>query len=125
VTGTCADPGAPAAAPVALTAPAGDPIGLPTALIAETGGGTLSLPLDDLFATPHAIVVIAPGASQATPVACGDLGSVADDDAVAVIGLAAVDGSEFAGIAYLTSDPGNPGQTLASVFLAEGMTGAE
>lgn len=122
VAGTCADPGDPVAAPIALVAPAGDPIGLPTALIAETGGGALPLPLDDLFAAPHAIVVIAAGGTPAPTLACGDLGSVADEDGVAVIGLAPAGDSGLAGIAYLTTDPANPAQTLASVFVAEGLT---
>lgn len=122
VTGACAETGDAAAASIPLRAPVGDPIGLPTALIAETGGGALALPLDDLFATPHAIVVIAAGGAPTPTLACGDLGSVADEDGIAVIGLAAVDGSGLAGIAYLTTDPANPAQTLASIFLAEGLT---
>lgn len=121
--GTCGDIGAPAADPIAVYAPQGDPIGLPTALIAETGGGVIPVALDDLFASPHAILIVTPGDGQGTDVACGDLGSVADDDGVAVIGLAPVGGSGLAGIAYLSTDPANPAQTLVSIFLSEGLGG--
>jgi hypothetical protein len=120
ITGTCADPGETLDGRIDVYAPTGDPLGLPTALIAESGGGSFDVALDDLFASPHAVFVVTPSDGQGTDVACGDLGTVADDDGVAVIGLRPAAGSEMGGIAYLATDE-STGETMVSIFLSEGL----
>ncbi len=120
ITGTCAEPGDQVDESIGVYTPRGDRLGLPTALIAESGGGSIGVALDDLFASPHAIIVVTPADGQGDQVACGDLGTVADFDGVAVIGLHPAQGSEMAGIAYLATDQ-NTGRTLVSIFLSEGL----
>jgi hypothetical protein len=120
MTGTCADPGTTLDGRIDVFTPRGDPLGLPTALIAESGGGSFAVALDDLFVSLHAVFVVTPSDGQGTDVACGDLGTVADDDGVAVIGLRPAEGSELGGIAYLATDQGTGGIVI-SIFLSEGL----
>jgi hypothetical protein len=120
ITGTCADPGETLDGRISVYAPEGDLVGLPTALIAESGGGSFDVTLDDLFASPHAVTVVTPSDGQGTDVACGDLGTVADDDAVAVIGLRPAEDSAMGGIAYLATDQ-STGGIVVSIFLSEGL----
>lgn len=120
ITGSCAEPGETLDGRIDVYIPQGDPLGLPTAIVAESGGGPIAVALDDLFASPHAVIVVTPSDGQGTDVACGDLGTVADDDGIAVIGLHPAQGSEIGGIAYLATDP-STGQVLLSIFLAAGL----
>ena len=97
----------------------GDPAGVDTASAVETSFTMLDLPLDDLLADDHVLVVFDQD-DDTVPLACGAIGGVVANDGSLAIALPAVDDSRYAGIAYLTPDGD---QTDATVFLAENLAG--
>lgn len=101
-----------------LTIPIADPDGAQTAIAVETTFASVELTLDELLAEDHAIVVLDRDQDDAAPLACGDIGGAADAQGAVSIGLREVDGSGYAGIAYLISS--DTGVTV-SLFVAEGL----
>lgn len=112
--GSCADLGDEPVAVLGDVAPWAQPSepGLPVRY-AET---TLDLPLADILASPHAVILT--GIDFTRVLACGDLGPTADGTQVAA-GLRERDGSGVSGLAWLNAaDAG----TIASVV---GLAGLE
>ena len=103
------------------TAPDGDPVGADTASVAETSFTTLDLPLDDILADDHVLVVFDED-DDSVPLACGAVGGIVTDDGTLAFGLPAVGESRYSGVAYLTE---NGDQTDATLFLAEDLSGDE
>lgn len=102
--------------------PDGDTAGADNASAVETSFTTLDLPLDDLLAEDHVLVVFDED-DDSVALACGAVGGIVTDDGSLVFGLAAIGESRFSGVAYLSEDGD---QTLATIFLAEDLnTGAE
>lgn len=81
--------------------PDGQPIGSPDAVQAGQSFSGIPVTLDVLIRQDAAIVILDEFAS---PVACGPIGGVPEDDGSLVIGLAPVDGSGVVGMAYLLPD---------------------
>lgn len=75
---------------------------------------SIRVPLDDLIAEPHAIVIRA-GGSNKELIACGEIGGVRVNSTLAH-GLKEQNGSGYAGIAHLK---GANGQTAIDIFLAQ------
>jgi len=101
--------------------PEGRSIGQDTAIEAETGSGTADVSLDDLIDEDHAIAVLESDEEDAEVIACGEIGGSDDGDGVFVIGLREVEGSGYAGIAYLASPNTSGALTDVSIFVAEGL----
>lgn len=122
--GTCdtADfTGNPVAVLSETTAPEGESQGADDASAVEISTTTLGLPLDDILAEDHVLVVFDEG-DDTVVLACGPIGGIMMEDGTLAFGLAAVDESRFSGVAYLTEDGD---QTQATIFLAENLSGAE
>lgn len=81
--------------------PAGQPIGSPDAVRAGKSFSGIPVTLDVLIQQDAAIVLLDEFAS---PVACGPIGGVPEDDGSLAVGLAPVDGSGVMGVAYLMPD---------------------
>lgn len=112
--GTCADPGDTVADLTSVSAPDGAPAGADDALPVESSFTRLDQPLDEFLAEAHLIAVFSPDDPEAM-VACGPVGGIVAEDGTLALGLAEVDGSGLAGIAYLAPDGE---QTLVTIFLA-------
>ena len=91
------------------------PVGAGTATPVAASTTTVPLSISDLVAADHAIVVHASAADMGTYLVCGDVGGLTMGDADLPIGLAPVNGSGYAGVAWL-SDSGD-GSTLVRVLL--------
>jgi len=106
-----------------LTAPGGEGVGqADPAVAAESSFTSVPLALDAILADDHAVNVHLSQEAIGTYLACGEVGGVVGEDGSLVIGLREVDGSGFAGIAFLA--PGADGaSTGVSVFIAEGLAG--
>ena len=100
--------------------PDGDTAGAEGGSAVETSSTTLDLPLDDVLADDHVLVVFDED-DDTVPIACGAIGGIVADDGSLAIGLPLVGESRYAGIAYLTPDGD---QTDVTVFLAENLSGA-
>lgn len=88
----------------------------------EVSVTTVDIALDELLAADHAINAHLSYDEIDTYVACGDIGGERLADGAIAIGLRELEGSGFAGIAYLAPNAGDPSQTDVSVFLAEDLT---
>lgn len=113
--------GEPVATLTNVRPPDGDQAGADTASAVETSFTTLDLPLDDILANDHVLVIFDQD-DDTVPLACGAIGGIVTDDGTLAFGLPAVGESRFSGVAYLTevSD-----QTQATIFLAEDLDGDE
>ncbi len=100
------------------TAPEGDTQGADDASAVETSFTTLDLPLDDILAEDHVLVVFDED-DDTVPLACGTIGGIVTDDGSLAFGLPAGGDSLFFGVAYLTEDGD---QTEATIFLAEDLS---
>lgn len=100
ISGSCAEPGAEVAPLRDATSKSGEPQGSEWALAVWESDTELNLGLTETLASPHAILV---GVS-ASPVACGDIGGVVDDDRDLAIGLQALQNPGYYGIADLDGD---------------------
>ena len=98
--------------------PDGDPNGASTASAVETSFTTLDLPLDDILANDHVLVVFDQD-DDSVALACGAVGGIVTDDGSLTVGLSAVGESRFSGVAILSEDDE---QTDATIFLAEDLT---
>ena len=113
--------GDPVAVLSETTAPDGEQRGADGASAVETSITTLDLPLDDLLADDHVLVVFDED-DDTVPLACGAIGGIVTDDGTLAFGLPAVGDSRFSGVAYLTEDGD---QTDATIFLAEDLSGGD
>lgn len=95
--------------------PAGETQGAANASAVETSFTTLDLPLADILAEDHVLVVFDED-DDSVPLVCGAIGGTVTNDGTLGFGLAAVDESRFSGVAYLSEDGE---QTQVSVFLTE------
>lgn len=111
--GTCADlDAATSAEPLNdLVIVDGEQAGSPAALQVASGYTNIAMPIDEILNGEYAIAVLDEDQSV---IACGDIGGVLDEDDALSIGLAPVDDSGAAGVAYLA--PRDEG-TGISVFL--------
>lgn len=98
-----------------LTILEGDVQGVADALQAASGYTLLPMSVDALLAEEHAVVVFDENDPE-TVIACGAIGGVLDEDRALSVGLAPVDGSGAAGIAYL-APRGDGSETGISIFL--------
>lgn len=112
---------APVATLTNVRPPVGDTAGADAASAVEKSFTTLDLPLDDILADDHVLVVFDKD-DDTVPLACGAIGGVVAEDGALAIGLQVVGTSRYSGIAYLSSDGA---QTLTTVFLAENLSADE
>ena len=101
--------------------PDGDPAGADTASAVETSFTSLDLPLDDILADDHVLVVFDED-DDTVPLACGAIGGIVTEDGSLAFGLPAVGESRYSGVAYLSEDGD---QTDATLFLAEDLDGGD
>lgn len=99
----------------------GNTAGAGGASAVETSFTTLDLPLDDILAEDHVLVVFDED-DDTVPLVCGAIGGVVAEDGSLAFGLPVVGESRFSGVAYLTPDGD---QTLATIFLAEDLSSDE
>ncbi len=104
-----------------VRAPSGDTQGADTSSAVETAFTTLDLPLDDLLADDHVLVVFDED-DDTVPLVCGAIGGIVTEDGSLAFGLPAVGASRFSGVAYLTQEDD---RTLATLFLAEDLDGGD
>jgi len=81
----------------------------------ESASTTIGLALTDMLASEHAVVVHQAHEDMATLIACGDIAGPLVSGTDLVIGLGAVGGSGYSGIAMLTDD--GDGTTTVDVFI--------
>jgi hypothetical protein len=120
--GTCADlEAATSAEPLTdLVIVDGEHRGAANALVAASSYSVVPVALDDILAGGYAIGVLDEGQSL---IACGDLGGPLDQQGTFSVGLAPVEGSDAAGVAYVA--PMGEGETVISAFLVpEGLAPA-
>jgi hypothetical protein len=122
--GSCAALGDVAQVLTDATYPIGEAQGQPSAVVSETSFTRVSLFLDELLASPHAVNVAESAENPGTSIACGDIGGVLDELGAFVIGLQEQNGSGYRGVAYIASDP-QTGASTISVFLAPPVVAAE
>jgi hypothetical protein len=120
--GTCADLGGVVLPLSNLTdlAPTGEVVGADTAVMAVSSWTLVDAPMADILAGEHAINVHLSEDDIDTYIACGDIGGVLtsneDDGDALIVGLRELNGSGWAGIAWL----GQMGdQTEVSVTLIQ------
>ncbi len=99
---------------------AGELLGQVAAAATERSFTVVEIPLDDILAEDHAIVVAAAEAEDAL-VACGEIGGALTDDGNLVVGLREQNGSGLTGIALLAPSVADPATTDVSVYLAAGL----
>lgn len=93
----------------------------PIAPFLLAGQGEADVNIADLDASPHAVVVLGGDAAPGTPVSCGDIGGVRQDDQL-VIALGPVNRSGYYGYAVLQKDTDfasvpNQSMTVVTVYL--------
>ena len=103
-----------------VTTPDGDVQGAAITETVETSFTTLDLPIDDILAENHVLVVFDED-DDTVPIACGTIGGIVTDNGALAFGLPAIGDSLVSGVAYLTGDGD---QTDATIFLAENLSGA-
>ena len=103
-----------------VSPPDGDAQGASVAAPVETSLTTLDLPLDDLLADDHVLVVFDED-DDTVPLACGAIGGIVAGDGSLALGLPLVGESLYSGIATLTPDGD---QTIATIALARNLSGA-
>lgn len=111
---------APVATLTDVRPPAGETQGAADASAVETSFTTLDLPVSDILAVDHVLVVFDED-DDTVPLACGSIGGIVTEDGTLAFGLAAVNDSRFSGVAFLTEDGE---QTDATIFLAEDLNTA-
>ena len=99
-----------------LTVPVGAVSGNSDAVVAEAAFTNIPQSLDTLLAEDHALKVHLSKDQIQTYLACGDIGGAADADGALIVGMKELDGSGYAGIAYLV--PAANGSTSISVMIA-------
>lgn len=89
-------------------------------VIAETSSSVVSLTLDDLTGSEHALIAYSDDDTR-TPVACTVLAGETNPNSELVLGLQEQNNSGYTGIVYL-APTGDGSETGVSVFLAEGLS---
>jgi len=100
-----------------LTVPAGETLGNGDAVVAEAAFTSIPQTLDELLAEDHALKVHLSKEQIQTYLACGDIGGRLDANGALIVGMKELDGSGYAGIAYL--QPAANGTTSVSVMIAQ------
>ena len=98
-----------------LTVPSGEVSGNSDAVVAEAAFTVIPQTLDELLADDHALKVHLSREQIETYLACGDIGGAVDANGALIVGMKELDGSGYAGIAYLV--PSGAG-TSVSVMIA-------
>ncbi len=98
----------------------------PIAPFLLAGQGEADVNFEDLQGAPHAVVVLAGDEAPGTPVSCGEVGGVTQDDQL-VIALEAVNRSGYYGYAVLEQDTDfasvpNQSMTVVTVYLFDRLT---
>ena len=107
----------------ALTVPTGAVSGNADAVVAEAAFTSIPLTLETLVAEDHALKVHLSRDQIQTYLACGDIGGTVDANGALIVGMKELDGSGYAGIAYLA--PAGNGQTSVSVMIARVLPGGD
>lgn len=114
--GTCPAPGEVVAPLTDVTGSMdGESMGQASAIPVETSVTSVALPLADILAGSHAIVVHQSVDDMATYVLCGDIGGAAMGGTTLAIGLAPVADPTFSGVATLAD--GGDGTTTVTIYL--------
>jgi uncharacterized cupredoxin-like copper-binding protein len=114
--GDCDEPG-PVVQPLTnLTVPTGAVSGNSDAVVAEAAFTIIPQTLAQLLEEDHALKVHLSRERIETYLACGDIGGTVDQNGALIVGMKELDGSGYAGIAYLV--PSGSG-TSVSVMIAE------
>lgn len=121
--GDCDELGAVIQPLTSLTVPGGETLGNGDAVVAEAAFTSIPLTLDALLAEDHALKVHLSKEKIETYLACGDIGGTLDANGALIVGMKELDGSGYAGIAYLEEQPN--GTTSVSVMIAKVIPGAE
>ncbi|MFN8593177.1 MAG: hypothetical protein U0031_17105 [Thermomicrobiales bacterium] len=116
-TGDCDELGPVIQPLTSLTVPVGEVLGNSDAVVAEAAFTIIPQTLDELVSSDHALKVHLSKAQIQTYLACGDIGGTVDANGALIVGMKEVDGSGYAGIAYLAPNPG--GGTSVSVMIAK------
>lgn len=128
--GNCAELDPSPAFPLADVAPAPNGPGVgadeAAAISVERSATTLDVPLDELGSGGYAINVHRSAEDIGTYIACGNLGDIdngsgTDQGGTLIVGLRELNGSGHSGLAILE---GRGGRTEATIYLAEGLSGA-
>lgn len=123
--GTCGDfdpaPLYPLTSPVALAA---DSVGADEATTVVRSRSVVPVPLEELLAEDHVIVVRGADAELDSPastsIACGEIGGLRrSEEAGLVIGLREVNESLFAGLAIAGPNPDDPAETVVTLYVFE------
>lgn len=101
----------------ALTVPAGGTLGNGDAVVAEAAFTSIPQTLDQLLEEDHALKVHLSKDQIQIYLACGDIGGRLDANGALIVGMKELDGSGYAGIAYL--QPAANGTTSVSVMIAQ------
>lgn len=101
----------------ALTVPGGDTLGNGDAVVAEAAFTSIPQTLNELLEEDHALKVHLSKEQIQTYLACGDVGGQLDANGALIVGMKELDGSGYAGIAYL--QPAANGTTSVSVMIAQ------
>lgn len=107
-----------------LIEPEGEAVGRGIASVPETSFTTIERSLDELVAEDHAIAIQSDQA-EGELVACGDIAGILTSNGDLVLALRELNNSGFAGVAFLSSNPDDPGQTDISLFLVAGLADEE
>jgi hypothetical protein len=100
-----------------LTVPGGEVRGNSDAVVAEAAFTVIPQSLNELLAEDHALKVHLSKEQIQTYLACGDIGGSPDANGALIVGMKELDGSGYAGIAYLV--PAANGGTSVSVMIAQ------
>jgi plastocyanin len=100
-----------------LTVPGGETLGNADGVVAEAAFTSIPQTLDELLEEDHALKVHLSKDQIQTYLACGDIGGTLDANGALIVGMKELDGSGYAGIAYIA--PGANGQTSVSVMIAQ------
>lgn len=106
----------------AMASPAAAAYGSTSAVPANTSTTQVQLPISQILAAEHSIVVSAAASDLTTAIACGPIGGVPDASGNLFVGLRQVGSSGWSGVAWLHDN--RDGTTTITVFLAYGLSGA-
>jgi hypothetical protein len=106
-----------------LTVPTGELLGSSGAVIAEAAFTNIPQPLSAFLEEDHALKVHLSREQIQVYLACGDIGGTVDADGALIVGMKELDGSGYAGIAYLV--PAGNGGTNISVMIAQVIPGED
>ena len=105
----------------ALAVPSGNVTGNSDAVVAEAAFTNIPETLAQLTAADHSVKVHLSKDQIQIYLVCGDIGGAPDANGALIVGLKELDGSGYAGIAYLA--PGLSGGTDVSVMIAKILPG--